>query len=283
MSLIKSNRLLICLICLGMHATVAFAAEYKGFQTQGGFVIGQTVPGAKVTYKGRTLRVSATGLFIVGFGRNEAAQVTVDIRLPDGKRQSDQLTVQARQYREERIDSLPKNKVSPSAAEWKRIIAEQVYFDTARARNDDRTDFTMDFIWPAKGRISGVYGSRRILNGIPKNPHTGLDIAAPEGTKIVAPIDGVVTLVQQDLFYTGGTLFIHHGHGLSTMYIHLSEIFVKEGQEVKQGDVIAAIGMTGRATGPHLHWGMNWFNTKLDPQLVLKQGKGKRIKGKGNE
>jgi murein DD-endopeptidase MepM/ murein hydrolase activator NlpD len=127
----------------------------------------------------------------------------------------------------------------------------------------------MPFIWPVTGRISGVYGSQRILNGKPKRPHYGVDIAAPTGTPVKAPADGVVSLVHNDMFYSGGTLIVDHGHGLSTTYMHLHKILVKKGQRVKQGDVIAQVGATGRVTGPHLHWGMNWFDTRLDPSLLV--------------
>lgn len=272
----------------GVSAAWAGAVEFRGPAAQGGMVIGRTEPGAEVTYKERPVRVSPDGYFVVGFGRDAPPETDLTIRLPDGQRIKETVAVESRDYPEQHIDGLPDKKVSPGEKELERIWAEQKYFDKARARDDARTDFLMDFIWPVKGPITGVYGSRRVLNGKPKRPHSGVDVAAPEGTPIVAPADGVVSMVQEDLFYTGGTVFIQHGHGVSTMYIHLSDIFVEEGQEVAQGEPIAAVGMTGRATGPHLHWGMNWFNTKLDPALLVPsmeqvRAKDKDERGKGSE
>lgn len=247
----------------------AWSAEFEGAFKQGGLVIGRTQPGAEVTYDGRRLRVSPEGVFVLGFGRDAPAGAVVEIRLPDGRLERERLKIARREYPEQHIDGLPENKVTPSEKDLERIWAEQKYFDNARARDDARTDFLENFIWPVTGPISGVYGSRRVLNGKPKRPHVGVDIAVPTGTPVVAPAAGVVSMVQQDLFYTGGTVFIDHGHGVTTMYIHLSEIFVKEGQQVEQGEPIAAVGMTGRATGPHLHWAMHWFNTRLDPSLLV--------------
>ncbi len=259
---------LVMLYCL-LQPLVVSALSLDGAFTQGGLLIGQTEPGAKVVFEKRELRVSAEGFFVLGFGRDAALRSTLTVTLPNKTPEQHEIVLKKRTYKEERINGLPNNKVQPNKKELDRIVAEQKFFNRARAYEDDRQDFLQSFIWPVKGPISGVYGSRRVLNGKPKRPHSGVDVAAPTGTPIVAPIDGLVTLVQQDLFYTGGTVFLHHGHGVSTMYIHLNEIFVEEGQEVKQGEKIAAVGMTGRATGPHLHWGMNWFNTRLDPALLV--------------
>jgi murein DD-endopeptidase MepM/ murein hydrolase activator NlpD len=151
-----------------------------------------------------------------------------------------------------------------------RIHRESASIKEARAKDDARTDFLKGFIWPAKGRITGVYGSQRILNGEPRRPHYGLDIAAPVGTLVVAPASGIVTLTTPNMFYSGGTLILDHGHGLSSTFIHLHRILVKEGQYVRQGDVIAEIGATGRVTGAHLDWRINLFKRRLDPQLILK-------------
>ena len=163
----------------------------------------------------------------------------------------------------------PPRKVSPSAEDLERIYKDIALVKTVRKKDDPRTDFTQAFIWPVTGRISGVYGSQRILNGKPKRPHYGVDIAAPTGTPVKAPADGVVTMAHSDMFYSGGTLIVDHGHGISTVYMHLHKILVEAGQRVQQGDVIARVGATGRVTGPHLHWGMNWFETRLDPSLLV--------------
>lgn len=265
------RRIIVASVCGATFfiATGLNAAEFRGQMIQGGLVIGQTQADAKVEFNGRVLRVSADGHFVFGFPRKAAPMAELKITYADGKMKLHKLAVEAREYDIQKINGLPKNKVEPTAEEWARIAAEQKLINKARAREDDRVDFLQEFIWPVTGRISGVYGSRRILNGKPKNPHAGVDVAAPEGTVIVAPISGVVSLVHDDMFYTGGTLFIQHGHAVSTMYIHLSEILVEQGQEVVAGQPIAKVGMTGRATGPHLHWAMNWFNTRLDPALMV--------------
>ena len=271
MSRLLSNskiRFLLGLYCACIIPNL-YALDLKGELVQGGLVRGKVEPGSAVFLNGKKIQVSSSGDFVFGVGRDASAQAKLEILKVGVHREVHELDVKQRQYEEQRIDGLPKNKVEPTAKELKRIWAEQKFINKARARSDERTDFLADFIWPLTGRISGVYGSRRILNGKAKNPHSGVDVAAPSGTLVVAPAAGVVSLIHQDMFYTGGTVFIQHGHGVSTMYIHLSEIFVSEGQEVKQGDKIAAVGMTGRATGPHLHWAMNWFNTRLDPALLV--------------
>ncbi len=179
------------------------------------------------------------------------------------------MKIAKRDYRIQRIDGLPPRKVTPKAEDLKRIRQETALVKAARRRDDPRTDFMRGFIWPAKGRVSGVYGSQRILNGQPRRPHFGVDVAGPVGTPVVAPADGVVTLVHPDMFFSGGTLVIDHGHGLSSSFLHLSEVLVKEGQRVKQGELIARIGATGRVTGAHLDWRMNLFDTRIDPQLLV--------------
>ncbi|MBN1378620.1 MAG: M23 family metallopeptidase [Gammaproteobacteria bacterium] len=261
---------------------VSQAVELRGDLTQGGMVIGHTSPDARVVYQNRELKVSPDGYFVLGFGRDAPLKSELNIRFANGFQEIEPINLKPRKYDEQRIDGLPKNTVEPNAEELKRIQVEQQLINAARARNDARTDFLSDFIWPVTGRLSGIFGSRRILNGQPKRPHVGVDIAVPEGTPVVAPADGVVTLVHSDMFYTGGTLFIQHGHGISTMYIHLSKILVREGQEVKQGEPIAEVGMTGRATGPHLHWGLNWFDTKMDPALLVPP-MSEVLKNKGKE
>jgi len=263
--------LFISLFIKGLFIAQVFAYEvdFIGEKSQGGLVIGKVSPGIKVVYKDKSVRVSDQGHFLLGFERDEPATITYSLKFPDGSTENKTLVIKQRQYKEESIKGLASNKVEPSQAEIDRITDEQKYFDNARLVDASREDFLQSFIWPVKGRISGVYGSRRILNGKPKRPHYGLDIAAPEGTAIKAPAGGVVTINQPDLFYTGVTVMLDHGHGLSTLYIHMSKSNVELGQTVKQGEVIGAVGKTGRATGPHLHWGMSLFGTRLDPRLML--------------
>ena len=247
----------------------AKALTLKGNLVQGGTAIGTVDPAASVHYQGKSIHVSPEGLFVIGFPRDAQPKAVIELHQPSGKVEKKSLSIKKRAYKIQRIDGLPPRKVSPSAEDWERIKKESSLVKAVRKRDDPRTDFTQSFIWPVTGRISGVYGSQRILNGAPKRPHYGVDIAAPTGTPVKAPADGVVSLAHDNMFYSGGTLIIDHGHGLSTTYMHLHQLLVKEGQRVNQGDVVAQVGATGRVTGPHLHWGMNWFDTRLDPALLV--------------
>ncbi len=244
--------------------------ELQGQPVQGGLMQGRTDPGTEVTFDGRPVRISKDGAFLIGFGHDAPAQAKLVVTFTDGSREWRELKVGQRKYKIQRIDGLPPRKISPSEEDLARIHRESASIKEARTKDDARTDFLKGFIWPAKGRISGVYGSQRILNGEPRRPHYGLDIAAPVETPVVAPASGIVTLTHPDMFYSGGTLILDHGHGLSSTFIHLHRILVKEGQYVRQGDVIAEIGATGRVTGPHLDWRINLFKRRLDPQLILK-------------
>ena len=256
------------LIILGL-AVNAQAFSLDGHLVQGGLAIGTVDPAVRVVYQGRSVRVSPDGHFVIGFGRDAALTSTIEIHRPSDGVEKRTITIEKRDYNIQRIDGLPPRKVSPSTKDLVRIRQDIAQVKKVRKRDDPRSDFTQSFIWPVIGRISGVYGSQRILNGKPRRPHFGVDIAAPTGTPVKAPIDGVVSLAHDDMFYSGGTLIVDHGHGLSTVYMHLDKILAKEGQRVRQGDVIAQVGATGRVTGPHLHWGMNWFGTRLDPSLMV--------------
>lgn len=242
--------------------------ELDGKLTQGALVIGRTDPGTKVKVDGESVRVSDDGVFLLGFGRDAPPKAQLEAIFPDGSSVRRDLKVAKRKYRVQRIDGLPPSKVSPSEKDMVRIRKEYAQVRQARARNDPRADFLTGFTWPLTGPISGVYGSQRILNGEPRRPHFGVDIAAPVGTIVRAPADGIVTLTNDDMFFSGGTLIIDHGHGLSSTFIHLSAVLVEEGQRVRQGDVIAEVGATGRVSGPHLDWRMNLLNKRLDPQLL---------------
>ncbi len=215
------------------------------------------------------MRVSRDGWFLIGFGRDAPPKVVLSVTFPDGRSQRYGLAVKARKYRIQRIDGLPPSKVTPSKEDLKRIRKEVALVKRARKVDDPRTDFLGGFRWPAKGIISGVYGSQRILNGEPRQPHYGIDIAAPKGTRVVAPAAGVVTLVHPDMYFSGGTMMVDHGHGLQSAFLHLSRILVKKGQRVKQGQPIAEVGSTGRSTGPHLDWRINLFGRRLDAALLV--------------
>jgi murein DD-endopeptidase MepM/ murein hydrolase activator NlpD len=236
---------------------------------QGELVIGRVPPGTQVDLGDRRLRVAPEGWFAFGVGRDGGPVQTVTVRFPDGSRHQAQVPVARRDWRIERVDGLPPSTVSPDPVLAQRIAREQAQVAAARERDDPRTDFVAGFQWPVRGRISGVFGSQRILNGEPRSPHYGLDVAAPTGTALKAPAAGVVILAEPEFYLTGGTLTVDHGHGVSSTFIHLSRLDVAVGDRVEQGQVIGAVGATGRATGPHMHWGMNWFEVRLDPQLLL--------------
>ena len=254
---------------LALFPALAQGLTLEGDFLQGGMAIGQTDPGDEVVFDGETLHLSPQGVFILGFGRDDELQHRLLIRRAGKLIEQRDLAIGKREYQIQRIDGLPPAKVTPPKADWERIKQETALVKKARQLDDDRTDFMSGFIWPAKGEISGVYGSQRILNGEAKRPHFGVDIAAPVGTPVVAPADGVVTLVHPDMFYSGGTLIIDHGLQFSSSFLHLSRILVKEGDRVKQGDLIAEIGATGRVTGAHLDWRMNLRAARIDPQLLV--------------
>ncbi|MCU7939485.1 MAG: M23 family metallopeptidase [gamma proteobacterium symbiont of Bathyaustriella thionipta] len=245
-------------------------SSLKGQFVQGGIVIGKTTPGSKVKFDKKNIRVSPEGDFIIGFNRDEPAKVNLSVMTSEGKKISKVLSVKKRKYNIQRIDGLPKSKVSPRKPEvLARIKKEGAQAANARKRDDERQDYLETFIWPTIGRISGVYGSQRVLNGQPRRPHFGVDVAAPTGTNVVAPASGVITLAHQDMFFSGGTIILDHGHGLSSTFLHLSKLLIKQGDVVKQGDLIAQVGATGRVTGAHLDWRMNLFKRRLDPQLLV--------------
>lgn len=235
---------------------------------QGGMMIGHTVPGSRVTQDGEPLMVSDDGVFLVGFGRDAEPGSMVEVTTPAGQHLSRRLQVAKREYKIQRIDGLPPRKVTPKPEDLAHIRADIAAAKKARALRDPRTDFLTGFQWPARARISGVYGSQRVLNGKPRRPHYGVDLALPVGTPVRAPADGIVTLAHPDMFYSGATLIMDHGQGLSSSFLHLHRILVKEGERVKQGQVVAEVGASGRVTGPHLDWRMNLRDKRIDPALL---------------
>jgi murein DD-endopeptidase MepM/ murein hydrolase activator NlpD len=235
---------------------------------QGGFVHGWVAPGSRITLDGRALRVGPGGEYAFGFGRNHAAEAVLAITPPGGQLGSERLAIAPRDWPTQHITGLPPAQVTPDAEALRRITAERARLVAARATDSTRTDFTAPFVLPARGRVSGVFGSQRILNGQPRQPHYGFDIAAPTGTPLSAAAGGVVTLAA-DFFFFGKLVVIDHGHGINTLYAHMSALEVAEGEQVAAGQRIGAIGATGRVTGPHLHFGLSWYSTWLDPQPVL--------------
>ncbi len=236
---------------------------------QGGLIVGHGAPGLRATLDGRALRVDTEGRFVFGFGRDAAPSATLVVTHPDGAVEERQLAIAQRAYDVQRIDGLAKSLVTPPDEVVARIRDEAARVRAARKIDSAEALFAEGFVWPARGRISGIYGSQRILNGEPRQPHYGIDIAAPTGTPVVAPAPGVVTLVEPDLYFSGGTLIIDHGHGVSSAFLHLERIEVGIGDRVARGQPIATVGATGRVTGPHLDWRVNWFEERLDPALLV--------------
>ncbi len=241
--------------------------------SQGALVIGKVPAGSQVRHAGRSLRVSNYGTVVFGVGRDEAGPLQVQVRLADGREETHAIAVTRRDWPVERVNGVPPKTVNPPPAIAERIKREQAQVTAARTRDDERTDFAQSFIWPVQGRISGRFGNARVYNGQPGAGHSGMDIAAANGTPVKAPAAGVVSFANPDLYLTGGTLLLDHGFGISSNFLHLSRIDVKVGDRIEQGQVIGAVGATGRATGPHLHWGMNWFDVRIDPLLVLERGR----------
>jgi len=258
----------VSMIILAPPATAGKLA-LDGPLIQGGLVEGHTEPGARVTLDGRPLELTPDGVFLFGFGRDDTGPVTLVVHHPDGATDKRVLEVKRRDYRIQRINGLPPKMVTPAPEVLERIHREGAMIAEVRARDTRETWFESGFTWPVKGPISGVYGSRRVLNGEPKRPHFGLDIAAPAGAVVRAPTDGVVALAEDDLYYTGGTVMIDHGYGLTSVYSHMSAVTVTVGTHVRQGDPIGRVGATGRVTGPHLDWRVNLYKTRLDPGLLL--------------
>lgn len=234
----------------------------------GQLVIAQTRPGNTVRVDGRETRVDAQGRYVFGVGRDAGADLQVEIHNERGSVERHAIAIRTREYKIERVDGLPQHTVTPDPELAKRIAEEQARVARARERDDARSDYLAGFQRPVQGRISGVYGSQRIDNGVAKAPHYGLDIAVPTGTPVHAPAAGIVSFAATDLVLTGGTVLIDHGHGLTSSFLHLSRIDVKAGDRVERGEVFAAAGATGRASGPHVHWGFNWFDVRLDPALL---------------
>jgi murein DD-endopeptidase MepM/ murein hydrolase activator NlpD len=265
------HRGLLFLVLLLAFACPAAADPLRldGPFVQGGLVFGHVEPTATVELDGRPFRVGPDGRFLIGFGRDAAPMARLSVRHADGTIEERDLAVAQRSYDIQRIDGLPPDKVTPSADDLKRIKDDQERIARARQNDTAQPYFASGFVWPAVGTITGVYGSQRILNGEPRQPHYGVDVAAPVGAPVVAPADGVVSFADPNLFFTGATLMIDHGHGLSSTFLHLSEITVRVGERVRQGDLIARAGASGRATGPHLDWRINLFDIRIDPMLVV--------------
>lgn len=264
------KRLLVALL-FSSASSFAGNVDFTGDFTQGGMVI--AVADSKVvqaTVDGVKIPVHPDGKTLVfGYGRDAKVDSVIDVEFTDGTKQQKRVKVKQRDYKVDKVNGVAKKYVSPPESVLARIRNDSAMVKKARSGLSYRQDYLAQAITPAKGRISGVYGSQRVFNGVPKRPHFGMDIAAATGTKVIAPWAGQVVLAEPDLYYSGGTLIIDHGMGITSTYIHLSKLHVKVGDQIKAGERIAEIGATGRVTGPHLDWRLNWFNRRLDPQLLL--------------
>ncbi len=256
------------LVIIIFTSTQLKAVEFKGKFLQGHYIIGLTDPTAQIIIGKKEVKVSKDGYFVFGIDRDRKYDLIIT-KIIDGKKEKIIKKVLKRKYNIQRIDGLEESKVTPPESVYKRIKEENNRIGKARSINSDLPFFKNQFTMPVEGIISGVYGSQRILNGKPRWPHYGIDIAAKQGTMVKSSGSGVITMAEEDLYYTGGTIIMDHGHGISTIYSHLETVIVSVGDMINQGDIIGTVGSTGRSTGPHLDFRVNWFQTRLDPMSVL--------------
>ncbi|WP_254055050.1 M23 family metallopeptidase [Kiloniella sp. EL199] len=252
--------------------SAAFSDENYSIQgefIQGGIIIGKVPSGTKVFLNTEVLKVSEQGDFVFGFGRDTEGSVELSVHEPNGDIHVENYKIKKRDYAIQRIEGVAQKYVLPPKEVSDRISRDAAIVAKARTSNFDEPMYAKGFIWPAKGRISGVYGSQRVFNGVPKRPHYGVDVAAPVGTPVVAPAPGIVTLAEPDLYYSGGTIILDHGHGLSSTFLHMDSVSVKVGDFLAQGGLLGTVGATGRVTGPHLDWRMNWFKERVDPETLV--------------
>ena len=260
-----------CAISLSLLITFNVFAQVDlvGKMEQGALIRGQVEVGTQVFLNNEAIKVTPDGAFAFGFSREAELKQELTLIYPDGLTQVKPLSIATKQYKIDRVNGISKKimKPDPKAVERSRKDSKQV--KAARSQFSESNAFAQDFIWPLTGRISGVYGSQRVYNGKPGNPHYGVDVAAKTGTVVVAPADGVISLSVPDMFYSGGTIILDHGYGVSSSFLHLSKLYVKEGEAIKQGQPIAEVGATGRVTGPHLDWRVNWYQMRLDPVTIV--------------
>lgn len=262
------------IVSLCFFSSVVFSTQAKiqlsGEIKQGGLIIGKTQADNTVTLNERVLPVSSKGDYVFAFSRNDSKQYILKVTSPDGSIEQKTLVPMQRDYKISRVEGIKKSIMNPNKKANERAKKDREMMVEVRKISSDLTDFSQGFIAPRKARITGVYGSQRFYNGVPKNPHFGVDYAGAIGSPVKAPAAGKVLLWVPDMFYSGGTLVIDHGHGITSNFLHLSASLVKVGEQVRQGQVIAKVGNSGRVTGPHLDWRMNWHKIRFDPQLAMK-------------
>ena len=247
------------------------ALEFLGKFEQGAFILGKTNPDTKIKIDNKEVRVTKDGYFAFGLDRDRKNNIIIKI-IEKNKTTIVEKKILKRDYKIQRIDGLPSKQVTPPPEVYDRIKKDNILIGQARSIDSTLNFFKDKFIYPIdKYIITGVYGSQRILNGKPRRPHYGIDFHAPEGTPVKAMMDGIVTLSEKDMYFTGGTIIFDHGHGISTLYMHMKDINVKVGQRIKQGQIVGTLGQSGRATGPHLDIRLNWFGVKLDPMTILRR------------
>ena len=239
---------------------------------QGGLVYGKSIPKTSIKFMKRFIFQDSDNKFVFGMGRDHPETAVLEIKYNNDIRKIN-IKIKKQVYKIQKIKGLPKKMVTPPESVYKRIIRENKEIAKVRALNSKINYIFQDFIWPVQGIITGVFGSQRILNGKPRRPHYGIDIAASKGTNILAPTDSIVRMAEDNLYFTGGTIMLDHGHGVTSVYSHLSKLLVQKNQKIKKGHVIGHVGSTGRSTGPHLDWRINWFDQRLDPSLFIKQVK----------
>ena len=262
----KIIRLLLFFFLLPINS---YATEFQGSFKQGSFILGKTNQNSEVYIDKKKVRVTKDGYFAFGIDRDRKNNVIIKV-INNGKTEIIEKKIFKKKYIIQRIDGLPPKQVTPPPEVYERIKKDNKLIGKARSLNTPYDFFKDKFIYPIdKYIITGVYGSQRILNGKPRSPHYGIDFHAPEGTPVKAMMDGEVTLSENDMYFTGGTIIFDHGHGISTLYMHMKDINVKVGQKVKKGQIVGTLGQSGRATGPHLDIRLNWFEIKLDPASIL--------------
>ena len=271
-SLCKSCRLrvlLLILISFHLFSDTVDPIEVSLDALQGGIVVGKVVPGYRLTYLDHELHISSSGTFVFGIGRDDSDYAELKVFERNEAMSSKKIEIIERDYNVQYVEGVPQRTVTPTETDLAKIRRDAVLVKAARKHELLEPLFLEGFVRPIQGQITGIYGSQRIYNGTPGRPHYGIDYAAPSGSKVFAPAPGIIRLSESDLFYSGGTIILDHGYGISSSFLHLSQLLVEVGDRVNFGDVIGLVGSTGRSTGPHLDWRMNWFDVRIDPEIVL--------------